>query len=70
MPNVTMNVTKITIIERVGHMGALSIHTDLPSPSLAQPKDNACFLLYTTRGTGEDYAKTNFPGVPVEVINS
>jgi hypothetical protein len=65
----SVRIERITI---VGGYGAdkVILHTDLPPSVISSKLEPATLTLEVTRGCGEDYVKTNFPGVKYELISS
>jgi hypothetical protein len=59
------NITSITIV--VQGLDFVYLRTDLP-PTVWPWNEPATLRLEAARGTGLDYCKKNFPGIPVEVV--
>jgi len=62
-----MHITQITVLTRRGYTDELFIHTDLP-PAIWPFTESPSLRMETVSGTGEEYAKLNFPNIPIELI--
>lgn len=64
-----MNVTKATVVLTRGGADLVILMTDnMPSPMPNVTKEPLSLTFYAEYNTGEKYVKTNFPNVPVNVI--
>lgn len=63
-----MKITSITIFTNKHSTDKIRLKTDLPSTFTFAPEQVTCFDVDATVGTGEDYVKANFPGIPYEIL--
>ena len=64
-----MNVTKATVIHNEYGADGVVLHVDdMPSPMPHVTKENLDLMFYAQAGTGEDYVKANFPGIPIVIV--
>jgi hypothetical protein len=63
-----INITDIVIVERKYGPDLVSLNTNLPPTRGGNAP--ACFDMRITRGKGAEYVKTNFPGIPYEIIKA
>jgi hypothetical protein len=62
-----MKITHIKVLCGVSSTDTVMLYTDLPE-GVWPFKDGATFSMAVAKGHGEDYAKSYFPGIPVEVV--
>jgi hypothetical protein len=62
-----MNILNIKILCGVSSTDTVMLYTDLPE-GVWPFRDAATLSMAVARGHGEDYAKSYFPGIPVEVV--
>lgn len=65
-----MKIERITVITNRHGADIVVLHTDLPSPMPFVTNQNASLMMHVEAGKGNDYAKQNFPDVPMEKIES
>lgn len=69
-----MKVTKITVLTETTGTDKVGLYLDLPTPYPAMSREAPdsyppCATVDAQSGHGEEWARTNFPGVPLEILN-
>ena len=65
-PGRKMKITKIDILQIQGNSEYVYLTTNLPNP--LWPFDNNLMISFqVVKGTGEEYVKTNFPGIEYKI---
>lgn len=64
-----MKIESIIVLHRKGLMDIVTLRTNLPSPMPFVSKEPLDVTFWAQIDTGEQYCETNFPGIPMEVIN-
>jgi len=63
-----MEIISATVIECQHTADIVVLHTNLPSPMPHVTKEPNSLMFYTEYDKGEEYVKTNFPGIPIEIV--
>lgn len=66
---IKIECTKITIVQRSGHMDNVVIHTNLPT-TCPGPNYDVSFLVHAQYGYGETWVKNNFPNAEIEIVRN
>lgn len=67
----TLTPTGITIVLRDNHTDSISLKfPTLPYPIVGYPREHLHLDTEATIGTGEDYCRRYFPGVPIEIVDA
>jgi len=61
-----INITNIFIVLRNHHADSIALSTDMPSGIYGE--DNLSLDFKVALNKGEEYIKTHFPNIPVEII--
>jgi hypothetical protein len=64
-----VNVIRINLLLSRDGADSVTLFTDLPSPMPYVSEQNMCASFLTTRDKGAEYISTNFPGIPVVIID-
>ena len=66
---ISINVTSITVVRLKDSTDSMYLKTDLPGGTWPF-KDTVSVFMQVAQGMAEKYVEENFPGVPLEIIDT